>query len=285
MGGETVVVTGAAGFLGHHVLKLLIALDDAVDEIRCLDTREPNDLMVKIVEEQQKKLREKLGRAKRVKWIKGDIRDVNVVEQVLNRADCVIHLAAKIDVWTDKCEQNVTELESINVEGTENLLRAAVRLGVHKFIHVSSIEAFLGFDTIYYATENTVPEAKWFLFGASGSTKRDAENKVKQYSNNKLYRQANNGNDSLNAIIVRFPAIYGEFDQHYVSKILEVTKFFGGKLRRLDNIWIRQQPIYVENAAWSLIKAKNCMERDQSISGEGEHDTREHSGDITTDYI
>lgn len=298
-GNEVVLVTGASGCLGHHVLKLLISSDNNVQEIRCLDLVEPEELMKKAIEEEQEKLvSRRRGRGKKISWFIGDIRDVNVVERVVaygsvdsdreparandcsssiqedyiaipTTVDCIIHCAAKVDIWKETNEQDVAELESVNVNGTENLLKAAIRFGCSKFIHVSSFEVYSGIETLYYCTESTLPDTKWFLFGASGSTKKDAENKVRHYSKNKLEREARNGRDSLNAIIVRFPTIYGEFDKHFVSKWLKVTKSLGGKLRRLDNIWIRQQPIYAANAAWSLIKANQRMNHDLSISGEG----------------
>lgn len=266
---EVVVITGASGCLGHHTLRLLINHDDRVREIRCLDLIEPEDSMKKQIEHEQDQLNERVGFRKRIKYIKGDIRDINVVEQTLDGTDCVIHCAAKIDIWTENCDQNSAELESINVCGTENLLKSAIRLGIHKFIHVSSFETFTSYHTIYYATENTIPDPSVLLFGPSGWTKKEAENRVRQYSNNKLHNPRTSGKDSLNAIIIRFTPLYGEYDKYFVSKILKITHFFGGKLQRFTNVWIRQQPIYVGNAAYALIKAKQRMDLDDSISGEG----------------
>jgi len=280
--GEIVVLTGSSGCLGLQTLKLLISHDDKVAEIRCLDLVEPSewakqsirDELAKFAESRRSKPGEEAG--KRVIYTRGDIRDINTVEACLDGADCVIHCAARVDFWVDPEEQDSAELESINVQGTENLLKACVRLGVAKFVHVSSFETFVSYHTIYYATESTLPEPKWLLFGASAESKREAENKVRQYSNNKL-KQANKKDpgqhdrqlDSLNAIIIRFTPIYGPEDKYFVSRLLRIAKLFGGKLTRLTNVWIRQQPIYVGNAAWSLIKAKQRMDIDQTISGEG----------------
>ena len=276
---EVVVLTGSSGCVGHATLRLLIGKDNRVREVRCLDLVVPNELMKRRIEEDLAEFRRGSGEPKLVEFIEGDIRDINTVEQALAGADCVIHCAAKTDIWTEVEDQDVAELESINVGGTENLLKACVRLGVSKFIHVSSFEVFTSFHTIYYATENTLPEPNILLFGPSALSKKEAENKVRQYANNKLHwltgqsvasddckRQAR---DSLNAVIIRFTPVYGEHDKYFVSKILEISKFFGGKLQRFTNVWIRQQPIYVGNAAWALIKAKQRMDWDENISGEG----------------
>lgn len=272
---EVVVVTGSSGFLAHHVIKLLLTQDHQVAEIRCLDREEPSAQTKQLVQDQNKTLEfpaqqdHQAPQPKIVKWIQGDIRDINIVERTLCGADCVIHCAALVDIWTESERQDADELESVNVLGTEILLKAAIRLGVAKFIHVSSFEVYTGYGTIYYATESTLPETDWLLFGPSARTKKFAEAKVREYSSNKLSKPSRCGFDSLNAVIVRFPCIYGEFDKTYISKILEMAKFFNGKLRRIDNTWIVQQPIYAGNAAWSLIKAKHRMDRDHTISGEG----------------
>jgi dihydroflavonol-4-reductase len=272
-GDEVVVLTGSSGCLGHQTLKLLISHDDSVAEIRCLDLVEPSESMKRSIDAELAKLEaaanQREGLSKRVKYINGDIRDINTVEACLEGADCVIHCAAKVDIWVEPGEQDEKELESINVTGTENLLRACVQLGVPKFVHVSSFETFVSHHTIYYATECTLPEPKWRLFGSSGDTKKEAEMKVRQFSNNKLKQVKPGSSDSLNAVIIRFTPIYGPGDKYFVSKILKIAHFFNGKLQRFTNVWIRQQPIFVGNAAWSLIKAKKRMDVDDSISGEG----------------
>lgn len=289
-GGEIVVLTGSSGCLGLQTLRLLISHDDEVTEIRCLDLVEPSewarqsirDALAKFEASKTSKQAGSGGEvvfSKRVKYIRGDIRDINTVEACLEGADCVLHCAARVDFWLDPEEQDSAELESINVHGTENLLKACVRLGVPKFVHVSSFETFVSYHTIYYATESTLPEPKWLLFGPSAESKRAAENKVRQYSNNTLKRVrerkiscdsvSKQQLDSLNAVIIRFTPIYGPEDKYFVSRLLRIAKLFNGKLTRFTNVWIRQQPIYVGNAAWSLIKAKQRMDVDQSISGEG----------------
>lgn len=273
---EIVVLTGAAGCIGFHTLKLLIEHDKNVREIRCLDIREPeNDMKRQIesiitnIKSFNKTNNKNQYEAPNIVWFKGDIRDINLVENIISGTNCIIHCAARIEAWTQASEQKVNELHSVNVIGTETLLEAAKTLGVEKFIHVSSFESYVGYDTIYYATENTIPDTKWFLFGASGSTKKEAEDRVRQYSNVKLENAVVEGRDKLLTVIIRFSTVYGEFDRHYLTRIIEAARFFNGRLIRMSNVWIRQQSVYATNAAWSLIQAKKRLDHDKSISGEG----------------
>jgi len=70
--------------------------------------------------------------------LKADIRDPAALEAVckLDHVDAFIHLAASLDYFGNR-----RELTDINVKGTANLLGAAKRLCVKKFIFISSIEA------------------------------------------------------------------------------------------------------------------------------------------------
>lgn len=282
---ETVVVTGAAGCLGHATVCALIERDASVGLVRCVDRRAPSPQM-------ERRVRDALASRQqaRVEWVRGDVRDINLVERALSGAHCVIHCAAamrflgaqhyttlaSIKAAAAAGDAEVQEMSAVNVHATELLLRTCVRLGVRKFVHVSSFEVYTGYNTIYFATENTLPEPDRLLFGASAHTKLAAEQKVREYSNRKLDQVAKcsattTTSEALNAIIVRLPPIYGEFDAHFVSTIMRATREqFNNVLPRLDNVWIRHQPIYVANAAWALVCAKRAMESDQSLSGEGE---------------
>jgi len=284
MSDDVVLVTGSSGCLGRQVVKLLISNDAATREIRCLDLVEPSEEMLRDNELELDKVNGSANNKaqsvskKKIQYFQGDIRDINLVESILEdlQVTCIIHCASKIDIWTERRRQNEDELESINVSGTETLLKSCVRFAVHKFVHVSSFEVFSSYHTIYYATESTVPEPDNLLFGPSGRSKKLAEDKVRQYANNKLRpyrlpkRTFNGDNDYLNAVILRFTPFYGENERYFASRFLKIAKLFSGRLQKFSNIWIRQQPIYVGNAAWALICAKNKMNSDASISGEGE---------------
>ena len=62
--------------------------------------------------------------------------------------------------------------------------------------------------------------------------------------------------------------MYGEEDNNFITDILQFTNSRGGILRRIDNIFIKFQPIYAGNAAWACIKTKERLQHDESIGGE-----------------
>jgi UDP-glucose 4-epimerase len=63
----------------------------------------------------------------------GDIRNTADCEKNVKRAQVVYHLAAILD------ESKKREMEEVNVQGTSNVLEAAIQEGVQQFIHVSSV--------------------------------------------------------------------------------------------------------------------------------------------------
>lgn len=111
-----VLVTGAPGFLGAHVVHALLRQGD---EVRALVR--PGGPRNHI---------RKLG----VGWVEGDLLDADGLESACVGADAVVHTAALLSYWS----RHRRELERVNVEGTMNLLRAAHAAGVKRVVHVSS---------------------------------------------------------------------------------------------------------------------------------------------------
>ena len=109
----TVAVTGAAGFVAAAVLERLDS-DRSVGRILGIDGVEPAMPVAKL------------------DFRAGDVRDP-VLANALQGADVVIHLAL-----TPGPEVAEDTMFAINVHGTRNVLDAAARAGVKRFIHVSS---------------------------------------------------------------------------------------------------------------------------------------------------
>jgi dihydroflavonol-4-reductase len=113
----TALVTGATGFLGSHVARLLVARGVPVRAlVRASSTRRALDGVA-------------------VEWVVGDLRDAASLDRAMRGVRRVFHVAADYRLWTP---QPRAVYES-NVSGTRNLLEAAGRAGVERFVYTSSV--------------------------------------------------------------------------------------------------------------------------------------------------
>lgn len=70
----------------------------------------------------------------KIALVEGDIRDKKAVEEAVKNCDCVVHIAA----LTSQNEPDYKIYHDINVEGTQIILRAAIKYELKKFIFISS---------------------------------------------------------------------------------------------------------------------------------------------------
>jgi len=120
---ERILVTGGAGFIGSHIVDRL--LDEGFD-VTVIDNLSTG--RVENIEHHKNK--------KNFRFIKGDIRDLELVKKALKGIDAVFHEAALASV-TLSVEKPVLS-NDVNVGGTVKLLKAAVENGVKRFIFASS---------------------------------------------------------------------------------------------------------------------------------------------------
>jgi len=131
-----ILLTGATGNLGGHVLPLLL---ERGHNVRCLVFDSKNER--KIVQGWKHK--------PEVLW--GDIQDERAVESALDGVEAVIHLAAIIPPMTD---QNPRLAYGVNVNGTRNIVNAAGKQAKHvRFIFTSTYD-------VYGNTQNQTPPRK-----------------------------------------------------------------------------------------------------------------------------
>src|SRR3954451_6128040 len=118
------LVTGGAGFIGSTLVDALLARGDEVTIVDDLSTgRESNlDHALRNGAELQQ----------------ADIRDGDDVARIVDAAtpDAIFHLAAQIDVRKSVIDPGADA--RINVEGTANVLEAARRTGVARFVNTST---------------------------------------------------------------------------------------------------------------------------------------------------
>jgi dTDP-glucose 4,6-dehydratase len=128
------LVTGGAGFIGSHYVRTL--LGDAwglskPDSVTVLDklTYAGNPANLDPVRDD-----------KRLHFVEGDILDRSLVDSLMKDADVVVHFAAESHV--DRSILGAADFVMTNVVGTQTLLDSALRLGVEKFVHVSTDEVY-----------------------------------------------------------------------------------------------------------------------------------------------
>lgn len=227
--------------------------------------------------------------------ITADIRNERQLMKAMEGVDVVIHCAALIDV---DLFPNEKELHSVNVEGkplelvnliphwqfnmtgTQKVIDSAVQSNVPYLIHISGSDVTVGPDPIYYGSENTTVIAKKPLLGPYSKSKIEAEEMVveangRPLANGKRVKldvtpltQNIAGSGKLLTVVLRPTLIYGEEDNHFVTKILSIAKANSGVLRRIDNIFIRTHPVYAGNVAHACIRAKDKMQVESNLGGE-----------------
>ena len=115
----TVLVTGGSGFVGSHLVRLLV---EEGEEVRVLmrSTSPPDNLT-----------------GLPVACTPGDLRDAESLERAVRGCQQVFHCAADYRLWTPRPD----ELYRINVDGTENLLKACRAAEVERVVVTSSVAA------------------------------------------------------------------------------------------------------------------------------------------------
>ncbi|OGN65419.1 MAG: NAD-dependent dehydratase [Chlamydiae bacterium RIFCSPHIGHO2_12_FULL_49_9] len=132
------LITGGAGFIGSHLTDLLLSQGH---EVVALDN---------LCGGWMKNLRD-AEKNSRFRFIKGDIRDPNCLD--FSGVDWVFHLAALADI-VPSIEKPRDYFET-NVDGTFNVLEAAKRAGVKRFLYAASSSCY-GIPS-QYPTPETAP--------------------------------------------------------------------------------------------------------------------------------
>ncbi len=121
--GKKILVTGAAGFIGSHLVSKLLELGAELVGLDNLYNGKMENL-------------EDISNKTNFEFIKGDIRDLNLLLEIMKDIDIIYHEAAFTSVpQSVKMPQSCND---VNVTGTLNLLNAARKRDVSKIIFASS---------------------------------------------------------------------------------------------------------------------------------------------------
>lgn len=179
-----VLIDGAAGYLGKYLVQEFIS---AGYKVRSTDLKGTNLEYAK-----------KLG----AETVYSDLLDAESLEKVCKGAEWVVHAAAAFDLGLP-----YPVLERVNLNGTENMCKTAVKCGVSKFLHISTGGVY-GKPAVKLVTE----DHRFKPLDAYSRTKYEAEKVVEHY------RKQNN----LYTMMFRPTALYGPGGKYLAGVFMTV---------------------------------------------------------------
>jgi dTDP-glucose 4,6-dehydratase len=200
------LVTGGAGFIGSNFVRMALTdkfPDFNVEQLTVLD------LLTYAGDEENLK---PVANDKRYKFVKGDIRDLELAKKLMQDADQVVHFAAESHV--DRSIEGGSEFVSTNVMGTQVLLDAARSSNIKRFVHVST-------DEVYGSiSEGSWPEDHPLLPNSPYSASKAGSD---------LLVRAYNRTHKLDTVITRCSNNYGT--HHFPEKLIPlfITNLLEGK--------------------------------------------------------
>jgi len=168
-----IVITGASGFIGSHLVPALVGADF---EIVCILEPGAENPFVG------------------TRTFPVDICIDQDLSAALSGADAVVHLAARNHVLRETEKNPLAAYRRVNVEGTRNVIRAASVAGAKVFVLLSSVKA-MGEESERVLNEES-PSAPKSNYGIS---KRESEEVVRNETNGKR----------MSSVILRLPMVYG----------------------------------------------------------------------------
>jgi dTDP-glucose 4,6-dehydratase len=200
------LVTGGAGFIGSNFVRMALTdkfPDFNVEQVTVLD------LLTYAGDEENLK---PVSSDKRYKFVKGDIRDLELAKKLMQDADQVVHFAAESHV--DRSIEGGSEFVSTNVMGTQVLLDAARSTNIKRFVHVST-------DEVYGSiSEGSWPEDHPLLPNSPYSASKAGSD---------LLVRAYNRTHKLDTVITRCSNNYGQYQFPEKVMPLFITNIIEGK--------------------------------------------------------
>lgn len=168
-----VAVTGSTGFIGSHLLPLLSSRGYLCVALTELGLRSGGD---------------GVGR------FPVDVTSGEGLAEGLKGSDGVVHLAARNHVLKEPEKDPLSAYRRVNVEGTRNVIRAAVQAGARWFIHFSSVKATgEGGEAVFDEDSPCKPSTPY------GISKLESEEVVRRVAEE----------SGIRAVIFRLPMAYG----------------------------------------------------------------------------
>ena len=141
-----ILVTGATGFIGSHLMCLLVQKD--IFPVAMFRHESNKNSVWKLFESQFSDAEE---RYEKITWRKADFRDLPSLNQAFERITHVYHCAGYISL----AQRDVKKLLEINEQGSAYLVNLCLNHSIKKLVYVSSIAALGNETTCSIIDENT----------------------------------------------------------------------------------------------------------------------------------
>lgn len=248
-----VFVTGAGGFLGKAICRLLRLVDIKVTGFARGSYPELNQMGVNMQQ--------------------GDITDFVRLKEAMQSCDLVFHVAAKAGVWGSK-----EDYFKPNVQGAENIIRACQELAITRLVYTSTPSVtFAGIDEAgidesqpyatnflnFYGESKALAEQK--ILAASANFNQNSHQSDNQYSQQGLQQGSQRVKSPvklLKTVALRPHLIWGPNDPHLVPRVLARAR--SGKLKLVGKEDKLVDTIFVDNAAYAHILAAIELSKNNS---------------------
>ncbi len=219
------LVTGATGLLGSHLVEQL-----------CRHGR-PVRVLVR--------------RTSDISWLAtmpveivyGDVTDRESVDRAMGGIENVFHSAAKVGDWG-----SWDEFRGITIDGTENVILAAERAGVKRFIHISSISVYGYVDGEGMSFDESAPLGYGlYRWGYYSKAKLRAEELV--------WSAQQRGKVAFS--VIRPSWLYGERDRTTIGRL--VNRIRAGKVKLIGDGDNRLNVVHAANVAEACILAADSQ--------------------------
>ena len=185
------LVTGGTGFIGSNIALRLV---ERHWDVRIL--KRPGSTL-------------ELLEGGPFEFVNGDVLEPDTLPPAMQGVDVVFHAAGVVDYWN----QGVERMYQVNVEGTRNVMEAALKSGIERVVHISSTAAMgIHPDEIVDDAYNFNVKPERFVYGHS-----------KYLAEEIVFESIKKG---LNAVIVNPTTVIGPRDIRKVSSgmVVEVVK-------------------------------------------------------------
>jgi nucleoside-diphosphate-sugar epimerase len=187
---QVVLVTGANGFVGSHVVKALVKRGHHIKAVVRKTTQNSSEF-VEVVN---------ANLSKSIDWTRN-----------LGNVSTVIHLAARVHQMNESLQDSLDDFTNINTRATLELAEQSAKAGIKRFVYLSTI-AVNGSFTLpgEFLTENSPPCPKSSYAISKYEAELGLQKIAQQYT--------------MEVVIIRPPMVYGANAPGNFSKLISLVK-------------------------------------------------------------